>query len=176
MSYAIHPNSSDFNTNSPQPFPRFQSGEIINELELFAIDILETVLGDRFRYCPQVPLEVICSRTESDALLPDKLWKFWVSSRVDIAIMKRGYCASRQAKLVIECQSHWHDRLDVQIRDRQKSQLLAAAGVPLVYVRRVDADRRFYRFYTPSGQNEVLYNAIAQTERTQLTAFLQQFF
>lgn len=176
MSYAIPTNSSDVNANSSQPLPRFQSGEIVNELELVVIDIIETVLGDRFRYCPQVPLEVICDRTESDVRLPDKLWKFWVSSRVDIAIMERGYCASRQAKLVVECQSHWHDRLDAQIRDRQKSQLLAAAGVPLVYVRRVDVDKRFYCFYTPSGDNEVLYNAIAQTERTQLTTFLQQFF
>ena len=108
--------------NSLSSFPRFQSGEIINELETITLDILEMILGDdRFRYCPQVPLEVICSRPETCTRLPNELWKFWVSSRVDIAVMERGYCASRQAKLVVECQSHWHDRLEVQVRDRKKA-------------------------------------------------------
>lgn len=163
------------NDKFPKTFPHFQSGEIITELELVVIDILETILGDRFRYCPQVPLEVICSRTGYGIRLPEKLWKFWVSSRVDIAVMERGYCASRQAKLIVECQSHWHDTFEAQNRERQKSQFLADAGVPLIYVRRVDADRRFYRFYTPNEQNEVLYNAIAQTDGARLTSFLQRF-
>ncbi len=33
--------------NSLSSFPHFQSGEIINELETIAIDILEMILGDR---------------------------------------------------------------------------------------------------------------------------------
>lgn len=165
----------DFNSDddSLQIFRQFQSGEIINELETIALDILEMVLGDRFRYCPQVPLEIICSRPETFTRLPINLWKFWVSSRVDIAVMERGYCASRQAKLVIECQSHWHDRLEVQVRDRKKARLLASVGVPLVYLRQIDLDRRFYRFYTPNGQKEVFYNSITQQGRTELEAFLQ---
>ena len=177
MAYSLTYNySDDFDFNSDddslQTFPHFQSGEIVNELEMAIVDILEMVLGDRFRYCPQVPLEVICSRPETFSRLPDDLWKFWVSSRVDIAVMERGYCATRKAKLVVECQSHWHDRLEVQVRDRKKARLLASVGVPLIYVRRIDEDRRFYRFYTPNGGEEVVYNLITQTGLTQLEAFL----
>ena len=161
--------------NSLSSFPEFQSGEIINELETIAIDILEMILGDRFRYCPQVPLEMICSRPKTFTRLPIELWKFWVSSRVDITLMERGCGASRKAKLVIECQSHWHDRPEVQERDRKKARLLASVGVPLVYLRPIDRDRRFYRFYTPNGQQEVFYNSITQQGRTELEAFLQHY-
>ncbi|MEG5161985.1 DUF2726 domain-containing protein [Microcoleus sp. AT3-A2] len=161
--------------NSLSSFPEFLSGEIINELETIAIDILEMILGDRFRYCPQVPLEIICSRRETFTRLPIELWKFWVSSRVDIALMERGCGGSRKVKLVIECQSHWHDRPEVQERDRTKAQLLASVGVPLVYLRPIDRDRRFYCFYTPNGQKEVLYNSITQQGRTELEAFLQHY-
>ena len=166
----------DFNSDddSLQIFPQFQSGEIINELETIAIDILEMILGDRFRYCPQVPLEIICSRPETFTRLPIELWKFWVNSRVDIALMERACGASRKAKLVIECQSHWHDRPEVQERDRTKAGLLASVGVPLVYLRQIDRDRRFYRFYTPNGQKEVCYNSITQRGRTELEVFLQR--
>jgi Protein of unknown function (DUF2726) len=159
--------------NSLSSFPQFQSGEIINELETIALDIIEMILGDRFRYCPQVPLEIICSRPETFTRLPIDLWKFWVSSRVDIALIKRGCCASRKAKLVVECQSHWHDRPEVQQRDRKKARLLASVGVPLVYLRQIDRDRRFYRFYTPNGQKEVSYNSITQQGGTELETFLQ---
>ncbi|MBD2183472.1 DUF2726 domain-containing protein [Planktothrix sp. FACHB-1355] len=179
MTYSLSYNhSDDFNFNSDddslQTFPHFQSGEIANELEMVIMDILEMVLGDRFRYCPQVPLEAICSRPETFYRLPDDLWKFWVSSRVDIAAIERGYRATRKAKLVVECQSQYHDSLDAQVRDRKKAGLLASVGVPLVYVRRVDEDRRFYRFYTPNNREEVIYNLITQQGRNELETFLQR--
>ncbi len=180
MAYALnYNNSDDGNLNSDddllQTFPNFQSGEIVNELELVVIDMLEMILGDRnFRYCPEVPLEIICSRADTFSRLPDNIWKFWVSSRVDIAVMERGYCASRKAKLVVECQSHYHDRLEAQVRDRKKARLLASVDVPLIYVRRVDEDQRFYRFYTPNEQEAILYNLITQQGRTELEAFLQR--
>ncbi|MFY8176281.1 hypothetical protein, partial [Planktothrix agardhii] len=128
------------------------------------------ILGDRFRYCPQVPLGVICSH--SVGWLPNEIWKFWVNSRVDIALMKRGFKASRKAKLAIECQSYYHDSLEAQVRDRKKAKLLEKVGVPLIYVRSVETDRRFYRFYTPDENTEVFYNIINQEGRTELETFL----
>lgn len=154
-------------------FHDFKSGEIVNELEMLIMDNLEMILGDRFRYCPQVPLEVICRRPEN-RWLPKEDWQFLVSSKVDITVMERGCCASRQAKLVVECQSHYHDSLEAQLRDRKKARLLAAVGIPLIYVRLVDEDRRFYRFYTPHEKEEVLYNLITQKGRTELEAFLHK--
>lgn len=177
MTYAFtckHSYQFDFNSDdSLQNLPNFQNGEIINELEIFVMDILEIVLGDRFRYCPQVPLQVICSRSDTSSRLPDEDWKFWANSRVDIAVMEKGYCDSRKAKLVVECQSHYHDNLNAQARDRKKSRFLAAVGVPLVYVRRVEENQRFYRFYTPNQQQEVIYRVTTQEGRAELEAFLQ---
>ncbi|HEY9301676.1 MAG TPA: hypothetical protein VIQ31_35995, partial [Phormidium sp.] len=126
-------------------------------------------------YCPQVPLEIICSRPENFSRLPDEIWKFWVSSKVDIALMERGSRASRKAKLVVECQSHWHDSLEAQLRDRKKAKLLASVGVPLIYVRRIAEDQRYYRFYTPNEKQEVIYNLINQEGFTELEAFLLSF-
>lgn len=179
MTYTLSSNGAgafDFNGDreSVQPFPHFQSGEIVNDLEMVAMDILEMMLGDRFRYCPQVPLEVICSRTEAFSRLPDQLWKFWVSSRVDLALMERHYGSNRKAKLVIECQSHWHDSFEAQVRDRKKARLLAAVGVPLVYVRRIEEDKRFYRFYTANNTSEVIYNLVTQTGWADLEEFLHR--
>lgn len=179
MTYPLTHNYSDdfdFNSNddSLQTFPHFQSGDIVNELEIVIMDILEMVLADRFRYCPQVPLEVICRRPEN-RWLPKEDWQFLVSSKVDITVMERGYRATRKAKLVVECQSHYHDLLEVQVRDRKKARFLSSVAVPLVYVRRVEEDQRFYRFFTPDGQEEVLYNLITQEGRTELAAFLQSF-
>jgi len=153
--------------NSLSSFPEFQSGEIINELETIAIDILEMILGDRFRYCPQVPLEMICSRPETFTRLPIELWKFWVSSRVDITLMERGYCASRKAKLVIECQSHWHDRPEVQVRDRKKARLLASVGVPLVYLRQIDRSTLLSFLHSQWTKRSLLQlNYPTRTDRT----------
>lgn len=169
MSYAY--NLEEFDFNSEDDFiPDFENGEIINELEMIVMEIVEMILGDRFRYCPQVPLGVICSH--SVGWLPNEIWKFWVNSRVDIALMKRGFKASRNAKLVIECQSHYHDSLEAQVRDRKKAKLLEKVGVPLIYVRSVETDRRFYRFYTPDENTEVFYNIINQEGRTELETFL----
>ena len=177
MTYSLSYNYSDdfsFNSDdhSPQTFAYFQNGDIVNELEQVIMDILEMVLGDRFRYCPQVPLEVICRRPEN-RWLPKEDWQFLVSSKVDITVMERGYRATRKAKLVVECQSHYHDLLDTQVRDRKKAKFLSSVGVPLIYVRRIEEDHRFYRFYTPNGQAEVIYNLITQEGRTELAAFLQ---
>ena len=154
MSYAY--NSEEFDFNLEGDFiPDFENGEIINELEMIVMEIVEMILGDRFRYCPQVPLGVICSH--SVGWLPNEIWKFWVNSRVDIAF---------------ECQSYYHDSLEAQVRDRKKAKLLEKVGVPLIYVRSVETDRRFYRFYTPDENTEVFYNIINQEGRTELETFL----
>ena len=195
MSYAY--NSEEFDFNLEGDFiPDFENGEIINELEMIVMEIVEMILGDCFRYCPQVPLGVICSHSvgwlmilgdcfrycpqvplgvicsHSVGWLPNEIWKFWVNSRVDIALMERGFKASRKAKLAIECQSYYHDSLEAQVRDRKKAKLLEKVGVPLIYVRSVETDRRFYRFYTPDENTEVFYNIINQEGRTELETFL----
>ena len=195
MSYAY--NSEEFDFNLEGDFIHdFENGEIINELEMIVMEIVEMILGDCFRYCPQVPLRVICSHSvgwlmilgdcfrycpqvplgvicsHSVGWLPNEIWKFWVNSRVDIALMERGFKASRKAKLAIECQSYYHDSLEAQVRDRKKAKLLEKVGVPLIYVRSVETDRRFYRFYTPDENTEVFYNIINQEGRTELETFL----
>ncbi|MBE9226901.1 DUF2726 domain-containing protein [Phormidium sp. LEGE 05292] len=180
MAYAFdYKNSENFDFNSDddsmQTFPHFQNGEIINELEIMIIDLLELILGNRFRYCPQVPLEIICSRPENFSRLPDEIWKFWVSSKVDIALIDRTFPTNRKAKLVVECQSHWHDSLEAQLRDRKKAKLLASVNVPLIYVRRIAEDQRYYRFYTPNEKHEVIYNIITQQGWAELEAFLLSF-
>jgi Uma2 family endonuclease len=172
MSYALD-YSDNFHFDKAEVFPHFQNGEIINELEIMIIDLLEMILGNRFRYCPQVPLEIICSRPENFSRLPDEIWKFWVSSKVDIALIDRTFPTSRKAKLVVECQSHWHDSLEAQLRDRKKAKLLASVNVPLIYVRRIDS--RYYRFYTPNEKQEVIYNIITQQGWAELEAFLLSF-
>lgn len=141
MTFALNP-------QDPIDYPGFRSGELINEYEMIVLDIVELCLGDQFRYLPEYPLEKICQRPES-AWLDKSDWQFLVSSRVDIAVMDRHFKTDRRAKLVIECQSHWHNNAVAERRDRKKVQFLASVGVPLIYVRRVEADQRFYRFYTP---------------------------
>ncbi len=174
-SHSVNSNlSTEFDINNAEELLSsshlFESGEISNEYEMIVMDILEVILGDRFRYCPQVPLEIICSRSEFYHL-PNDIWKFWVSSKVDIALMERTFPASRKAKLVVECQSHWHDLPEIQKRDWLKAELLAAVKVPLIYVRRVDEDTRFYRFFTPNKQDEIYYNPITQAGQTELKTF-----
>lgn len=146
----------------------------MNEFEIMIMDILEMILGNRFRYFTQVPLEIICTRRKNCCHIPDKnIWQFWVSSKVDIALIERGFPASRKAKLVVECQSHWHDSLEAQLRDRKKAKLLASVNVPLIYVRKIDS--RYYRFYTPNEKHEVIYNIITQQGWAELEAFLLSF-
>ncbi|EAW38320.1 hypothetical protein [Lyngbya sp. PCC 8106] len=162
-SHSINTNlSTEFDLNNIKEllsnFHGFESGEISNEYEMTVMDMLEVILGDRFRYCPQVPLEIICSRSEF-CHLPNDIWKFWVNSKVDIALMERTFPANRQAKLVVECQSYFHNLPDVQKRDRLKAELLSVVKVPLIYVRRVDEDGRFYRFFTPDERDEIYYSA-----------------
>ncbi|MGA9378150.1 MAG: hypothetical protein WBV73_05225 [Phormidium sp.] len=174
MSYTLD-YSDNFHFDKAELFPHFQNGEIINDLEIMIIDLLEMILGNRFRYCPQVPLEIICSRPENFSRLPDEIWKFWVSSKVDIALIDRTFPTTRKAKLVVECQSHWHDSLEAQLRDRKKAKLLASVNVSLIYVRRIAEDQRFYRFYTPNEKQEVIYNIITQQGWAELEAFLLSF-
>lgn len=178
-SYPVNSNlSTEFDINNTEDLllssHLFESGEISNEYEMIVMDMLEVILGDRFRYCPQVPLEIICSRSEFYHL-PNDIWKFWVSSKVDIALMERTFPASRKAKLVVECQSYLHDLADVQKRDRLKAELLSAVKVPLIYVRRVEEDGRFYRFFAPDKQDEIYYNPITQAGQTELKTFLEAY-
>ncbi|MGL4501743.1 MAG: hypothetical protein ACRCU2_21925 [Planktothrix sp.] len=61
-------------------------------------------------------------------------------SRVDIALIKRRFIASRNAKLIIECQSYYYDSLEASVRDRKKAKLLEKLGFPLIYVLLVETD------------------------------------
>jgi hypothetical protein len=153
----------------------FRKGEIINDYEAFILELIEMLLGDRYRYLSEVPLSVICARPDENPYLRNDLYKFWANSRVDITLVEKGIGASRHAKLAIECQSHWHDRPENQIRDRLKLELLQSAEVPLIYVRRVDTDSRFYRFYTPDHSREIFYNIITKQGEDELKDFFSEF-
>ncbi|MEB3232021.1 MAG: DUF2726 domain-containing protein [Leptolyngbyaceae bacterium] len=150
--------------------PQFKSGELVNSYEMMMLDLIELCLGDRFRYFAEYPLEKICHRT---GWIDDKeTWQFLVSSHVDIAVMKKGLGSDRKAALVIECQSWYHDDPHAQERDNRKVQLLKTVGVPLIYIRQVAQDHRYYRFYTPDGTAEIFYNLVTQENRGELEAFL----
>ncbi|MEB3882306.1 DUF2726 domain-containing protein [Lyngbya sp. CCY1209] len=152
--------------------PHFTSGNVMNDNERMTLEILKTILGsDRYQFCPQLPLSVVCDRTDP-GWLPNEIWKFWVSSRLDFTLLEWGFCASSKAKLVVECQSPFHDLPDVMERDRKKAELLAVVGVPLIYTRSVDEDRRFIRFFTPHGDTEIFYNSINRDGRQQLEDWL----
>ncbi len=154
------------------PKKNLQSGEILNSFEFTMLELLASLLGNQYLYCPQIPLEVICHRLENHRL-PQEDWQLLVSSRVDIALIDRTLGTDRQAKLVLECQSHFHDQLATQARDRRKAKFLSAASVPLIYVRYIDNDSRFYRFYTPNDSQEVFYNLATQEGRQEVSAWLR---
>ena len=75
---------------------------------------------------------------------------------------------------MIECQSRYHDNPEAQERDRKKACLLQAVSVPLLYVRRLEEDSRFYRFYTPDACEVALYNLVTQAGRAELADWLAQ--
>ncbi|MCY7275587.1 MAG: hypothetical protein LH702_18080 [Phormidesmis sp. CAN_BIN44] len=70
-------------------------------------------------------------------------------------------------------QSHFHDQLATQARDCRKAKFLSAVSVPLIYVRYIDNDSRFYRFYTPNDSQEVFYNLVTQEGRQAVSAWLR---
>lgn len=136
------------------------------------IFLLQLCLGDRFHYFAEYPLEKICQRPPHCWLDKDD-WKFLVNSRVDIAMMERDFGTNRKASLVVECQFRYHDNPEAQERDRRKAHLLKTVGVPLIYVRQVPQDPRFYRFYTPDDTEDVFYNIVTQENRDQIEILLQ---
>ncbi len=152
-------------------YRNFKSGKIMNELEMNVMDILEIVLGNNFRYCPQVTLKSI---SPNAGWIPKNIWEIWINSKVDIAIIERGLKTNRQAKLVIECQSLWHKSPEVKESNYHKAKILSAVNIPLIYVEQVPEDERFYRFYTPNQTAEIFYNLISQDNRQQLKTFLEQ--
>ncbi len=175
---SLFPNAEYLSSNSnnlddlSSAYRNFKSGEIINELEMKVIDILEIVLGNNFRYCPQVTLKSICPNA---GWIPKNIWEIWINSKVDIAVIERGLKTNRQAKLVIECQSIWHKSPELKESQRLKSQILSAVNIPLIYVEQVREDERFYRFYIPNQTAEIFYNLITQDDRQKLKAFLEQY-
>ena len=166
-SLALQRPNNSFNSKQ-----NLQSGEILNSFEFTMLELLDALLGDQYRYFTQIPLEVICHRRENHRLSQED-WQLLVSSRVDIAVINRTLGTDRQAKLVVECQSHFHDQLATQARDRRKAKFLSAAGVPLIYVRYIDNDSRFYRFYTPNGSQEVVYNLVTQEGWQEVASWLR---
>lgn len=152
----------------------FYNGSIINSYESTLWELLELLLkniGSQYRCCPQIPLELMCARRQY--LNDTELWKFWVNSTVDFAILDRSPGTDGKAKLAIECQSHYHDDPDQQSNDRKKAQLLNWAGIPLLYIRSLDQDYRYYRFYTPNGSHDLCYNLITQSPQAELQQLLQ---
>ena len=166
-SLALQRPNNSFNSKQ-----NLQSGEILNSFEFTMLELLDALLGDQYRYFTQIPLEVICHRRENHRLSKED-WQLLVGSRVDIAIIDRTLGTDRQAKLVLECQSHFLDQLATQARDRRKAKFLSAVGVPLIYVRYIDNDSRFYRFYTPNGSQEVVYNLVNQEGRQEVASWLR---
>jgi Protein of unknown function (DUF2726) len=157
--------------HQPTVLPCFFNGEVCNTFELTMLELLANLLGEKYLCCPQLPLEVICQRPDRN-WLPDEHWRMLVNSRVDLAIIDRSPGSDRRTKLVIECQSHYHDTDIQQHRDRRKAQLLEAADIPLIYVRYLDADSRYYRFYSVDGSKELLYNLVTQENREPLQKWL----
>ena len=153
-------------------YQEFQSGEVLNSYESITWELLEHHLPAHYRCCPQIPLELLCARSRSQYIGDNTLWRFWVSSKVDFAILDRQPGADRTSKLVIECQSHYHDNADQQSNDRKKANLLDLAGIPLLYVRSLDRDYRYYRFYTPDERYDLCYNLITQEPKAQLQQLL----
>lgn len=154
--------------------PNFYNGSIINSYESTLWELLELVLQKikpDYRCCPQISLELMCARNQY--IEDSDLWRFWVSSKVDFAILDRSPGTDGKAKLAIECQSHYHDSSDQQSSDRKKAQLLAWAGIPLLYIRPLDQDYRYYRFYTSNCSHDLCYNLITQSPQTELQQLLQ---
>jgi len=154
----------------------FSSGNIINPYESNMWELLELLLqsiNPHYRCCPQIPLELLCARDRNQYLQDSELWRFWVSSKVDFAILDRSPGSDGKAQLAIECQSHYHDNSDQQSNDRKKAQLLAWAGIPLLYIRPLDEDYRYYRFYTPTLSHDLCYNIITQFPQADLQNLLQ---
>lgn len=158
--------------NQSRILPKFSNGEVCNKFEFSMLELLSTTLGEQYLCFPQIPLEVMCQRPEH-SWLPDEHWRMLVNSRVDIAIIDRRPGSDRRTKLVIECQSHYHNTEIQQRRDRRKAQLLDAAGIPLIYVRYLDTDSRYYRFYRPNSSQAILYNLVTQERRQELSQWLQ---
>ncbi len=150
----------------------FQSGEILNSFEFTMLELINSLLGNQYLYFTQIPLEVICHRSENYQL-PQEDWQLLVRSRVDIAVIDRTLGTDRKAKLVLECQSHFHDQLATQARDRRKAKFLSAAGIPLIYVRYIDNDSRFYRFYMPNESQQVFYNLVTQEGQQDVSSWLR---
>ena len=158
--------------DSFNPKQNLRSGELLNSYEFTMLELLESLLGDQYRCFTQISLELICHRRENHRLSQED-WQLLVSSRVDIAVIDRTLGTDRQAKLVLECQSHFHDQLATQARDRRKAKFLSAVGVPLIYVRYIDNDSRFYRFYSPNGSQEMVYNLVNQEGRQEVASWLR---
>ncbi|MGC9525037.1 MAG: hypothetical protein ACP5D7_05800 [Limnospira sp.] len=54
--------------------PHFTSGNVMNDNERMTLEILKTILGsDRYQFCPQLPLSVVCDRTDP-GWLPNEMW------------------------------------------------------------------------------------------------------
>ncbi|KKI99494.1 DUF2726 domain-containing protein [Prochlorothrix hollandica] len=156
--------------------PHFYNGPIINGYESSMWELLELLLqplNPHYRCCPQIALELMCARDRNHYLQDSDLWKFWVSAKVDFAILDRSPGSDSKAHLAIECQSHYHDDPDRQSNDRKKAQLLAWAGIPLLYIRPLDQDYRYYRFYTPTLSHDLCYNLITQSPQADLQTLLQ---
>jgi hypothetical protein len=151
----------------------FERGEMLNPYALSVLETIEPFFPHPYRYFVEFPLQLLCSK-DKFTYLPIELWRFWVNSRVDIAVMYSGtgiHC--RKACLAFECQSPWHNLEDVQKRDRIKAQILASTGIPLVYVQYTDYPR-VLRFWLADDSEDLLYNPFTQEGRTELAAFLKK--
>jgi len=179
FAYSQPPNQAQLNPSNPTTNQSpvslcFERGEMVNAYVLSVAELLRDILGDDYWYSFDFPLQMLCNKREH-IFLPKELWQFWVNSRVDIAIMNSQVGKNcRQASLLVECQSPFHDRPEVELNDRTKAKVIAASRIPLIYVQYVDYPRvlKFWNL----GKEETFYNPFNQKGRSELVAFLQEQF
>lgn len=162
-----------FDQNLQLQSPEFERGEMLNPYALSILETIEPFFSYPYRCFPEFPLQLLCNKDEFTRL-PIELWRFWVNSRVDIAVMQSTVGTScRKASLILECQSPWHNLEGAQRRDSAKASIIASAGIPLVYVQYVDYPR-VLRFCLAGSQQDVLYNPFNQEGRNALGLFLKR--
>ncbi|MEH1886841.1 hypothetical protein [Nostoc sp.] len=169
-------NQSEFFSGDKHFFTAdFERGELISGYALSIMELVRGILGEKYWYFTEFPLQIACPKREGVYLEDKTLWQFWVNSRVDIIVMNPNlgeHC--RKACLMLECQSPWHDLEDTQRRDRTKFDMIASTKTPLIYVRYADYPR-ILRFWSQGNSDEVFYNPFTQDGKTELKEFFTRY-
>ena len=137
---------------------------LLNPYEKSMIQFLETCVDNNYKVSPQVSLSQICEQVSD---LDWKLKKFLFSSAVDAVITDLNY----NPCLVVEFQSHYHDRPEAKERDRKKATLLDFAKLPLIYSRVKDCGL----LYLSSQDEQVVYNLYTGQNRENAQGLIRQY-